>query len=244
MGQRARTVSQLVSELRAELRMGSNAALGTNMRDTLVQSLRRAQEEIYTAFDWPFLQSSVEVPIVPETTRYAIPDAVDPAEVQRVFFRETAGTPWVLLTPNRMPSDGAPDDGVDVTTPRRWWTELDVEQNVEQIVIWPKPNTDAIGTLMVRGKHPLLPFVDDSDRSTLDGTLLVLAAAAEHLADAKSNRAQAVQAKAERRFKQLKANMGAGRRAGYFMIGKPRTTRLPKSIAQIGGFQLDGSLME
>jgi hypothetical protein len=229
MAQRARTMSQLIDELRAEIRAGGNAALGSNMRGALVQTLQRVQEELYTSFDWPFLRVDREAPVIPGTTMYAIPDDVDPGEVQRVFVREQARADWRLLDANPLPSDAAPLDEPS-GDPRRWWTELDATVNTEQIVIWPTPIRAA--TLLVRGKRPLLPFVDDSDRCTLDGTLIVLAAASEYLADAKSNRAQAVQAKAAARFRKLKAAQGAGRRTGPLMVGKafPRSPRLVRYL--------------
>lgn len=218
---RAATLGSLVADLRNELRMSPGPALGANARDSLVWSLQRTQKELYETYLWPFLRADEAKTATIGLARYSIL-TLDPGSIQRVFTRQANSEDWVPATAHSNPTEVLSFD--DPTEPGdralRWWTELDTDANVEQLVVWPTPTTAY--QLLIRGQLPLRPFVNEGDFSTLDGTLLVMAAAVEFLADDKRASAQAKQARVREYLRKLLGKQGGGRRAGPLMIGGNR----------------------
>lgn len=216
---RALTLGTLLTNLRGELRMSQGPALGANMRDTLVWALQRTQRELWEQHLWPFLRTDEQITVVANTSRYTV-NTVDPARIVRVFQREATGDDWVPVLAHDNPSEilAFDTDSVPADEPLRWWTELEPVSNIEQLVIWPKPTRSY--QLLVRGQRPLRPFVEEGHFSTLDGTLLVMAAALEFIADDKKGSLQSKQARVSAYLGRLLGQQRGGRRAGPIMLGK------------------------
>jgi hypothetical protein len=99
--------------------------------------------------------------------------------------------------------------------------------NNDQMEVWPVPAQ--AGFLRVIGRRALKPLVDDTDVSTLDGTLLVLFVAADILARQKSEDARVKLTAAQRYLRNLARRQTANKRTPFILGGGMiSTSRLPR----------------
>jgi hypothetical protein len=173
------TLSNCVYALRAEAGHSLSTAQGTNVIDVLKYLLKRAQLELWTAYQWPTLMQSGDTQMVAGQFIYSYPAGFDFETIRQSYAAPGSSTNWQPLAYGIdetyiMPGGANSGDG-----PQFWRPELD------KFRVWPTPVSTNFWTRF-RGMKPLNPFLVDADVSTLDAMAIVLFVASEILARAKA----------------------------------------------------------
>lgn len=224
-------LEDMLTDLRVEARISPNVAHGAHLQAGHVALLRRTQEELYNAHDWPLLNVSLDVPVTAGDRYKTYPDGIAFEGISQAYVKGSDGD-WDLLTygvdvAQLNHKDSAADERDDPI--RRWNHYLStlgetVHQNMFEV--WPIPETDT--TIRFTGKRALFPLTDAATHSsTLDGPLIVLHAAAEILAGQKAEDAQVKMAKAQQRLEFLKRRQTGpdNRRMNMAATGQRRALR-------------------
>jgi hypothetical protein len=178
-------LSELVEQLRAEIGHSTNPAVGTNARDYLVQVLRRTQQRLWEEYDWSFLKVSRDIPVIAGHVHYSLPSDLPYDRVLEASFKYDGQ--WHKLCHG---IDEHHYSQYDPEANQRHWpvTRWDIAEDTGTIdeigvlEIWPMPSrsgNDTSGKIRLTGQRSIAPLVDDSSKCELDGTLIVLYAAAE-----------------------------------------------------------------
>jgi len=204
-------LSQMIADLRAEVGHSLQAAQGVNSRDMLAYRLRAAQSDLYEENAWPFLLVWRPLDVKQHVRYYAYADDLPFQQITEAWAM--IGNQWQAMGYGI----GAPefntlnsDKGVEGWPVRKW--QHDADRDMREV--WPIPTQD--GLLRFRGLMPLKPLLNDSDKSTLDGPLVVLTAAAGMLARSKAEDAQLVGNRAAKRLTKL---LGRGQKRKPFVVG-------------------------
>lgn len=201
------TLDEMVAELRAETGISQNVAHGVASLEPQKALLRRVQEDIYLAHDWPHLKTEALKPVDAGTRYLELPPTFDFEGIELVFARDTSGD-WAALHYGITPydyNDYDPEDEADRSDPILKWQSY--FQSVDDVStrmfeVWPVPLTDT--QLLFRGRRALLPLDSGDKTSTLDGPMVVLFAAAEILGRQKAEDAPIKLQRALDRLKWLK----------------------------------------
>jgi hypothetical protein len=189
------TLVEMVKDLRAEAGHSLSVAQGQGTEQHLRYLLKRTQEELYQAYDWKFLQVKRTIPLVAASRYYNYPNDVPFEIVTEVWTHTVNSSDWRRLDLGISPADFQIYDseaGIKAYPPQKW----DNNADTNQLEVWPIPSTDT-GELWVYGMKKLAPLVSNTDKCTLDSTLIVMFAAVELLsktdkasADLKNQKAQ------------------------------------------------------
>lgn len=240
---RGKTLSQLLTSLRAELEISLNAAHNVQARDIQVHHLQRVQEQLWDDYTWPHLRvfrylnpqdgQRFYDPLacLKEDNTGALVAAND-MHVDRVIeIHVRDGTLWRQLgkgiTEEHYNAFNSPTDERD-WPPRRW----QVGEN-DEIEIWPVPGLTGDTTaqdniLRLTGVRNLSPLTQDSHVADLDDRLLTLMAAAEMLGGEKGQKKAAL---ANRRLLKIRGNATKTQRFRMFGGGeRKRILRGPPTI--------------
>jgi hypothetical protein len=204
----------LITALRVELGHSLNVAQGVNSKEALAGVLKRVQEQLYAEHDWPMLMLNVKMATSQNVRFYTYPTEFDPEQVRKISA--LVASTWVPLQYGIQPEHYAvsdPDAGATDWPPQRWAHRPDLDQ----VELWPVPGSDE--SLYVSGQAKLKPFLADDDVCTLDGTLLVLHAAAELLARNKAEDASLKLQQSSRLLNKLLAKQGGVRREPWIVGG-------------------------
>lgn len=219
------TLTEMVAELRAETGISQNVAHGVASLEPQKALLRRVQEDLYLAHDWPHLKTEALKDVDAGTRYLELPTTFDFEGVEQVFVRDTSGD-WTPVGYGISPfdyNDYDPEADERSDPILRWQSYF---QNVDDVStrmfeVWPLPLTDT--KLLFRGRRAILPLTADDKTSTLDGPMIVLFAAAEILGRQKAEDAPIKLQRAMDRLKWLKtrqrqpdtrqANMSGGNAA-------------------------------
>lgn len=201
------TLADMLMDLRAELGHSLRGGQGTNMEDTLKYYLKRTQRELYAGFDWP--QFIVDEQIdVPAGTRYLTGfQNISEEQINSLWCRQ--GSEWYPIIYGIDPVHYSlydPDNNVRGFPIQRY----KFDDLVEGLEIWPLTSIDT--KVMARGQRLLPDLIDDADKSLLDGTLIVLYAAANYLARQKDEDAATVLGKAQQMLTSLQKQFGSQKR--------------------------------
>lgn len=198
-----KSLGQLVIDLRAEAGHALTASQGLNAVETLKHIIRRTEEELWTAFQWPQLAKRWDIQIIPGMTEYLYPAELQFEQIRAAYWVQRNSRVW-------MPVEyGIPEDALlPYDTPAITGTAVQFWETVASdpplIRIWPQPVND--GYMRIKGMAPLKTMCDDCDHCTLDATVIILFAAEELLTRAKSADAQAKGQKAQRHLRMLLGN--------------------------------------
>jgi len=211
------TLSELRLELMAETFQSMTPAQTTSSTPFYNYQLARVQREQWELIVWPHLKIYKDIPMVAGQRYYNYPVSLPFDSVVRMWTM--VGSYWAPLTYGIDPSIYASYGGefIQGSPPQRWrnYATYDDINNVthaaDQFEIWPMPNATVI-SVRVEGNAPLNPLVADSDTCVIDGTLLVLMAAAEILAVQKSEGAAMKLQKANAYRRLLVSRLGAQQR--------------------------------
>jgi hypothetical protein len=206
-------LSQLITDLRHEAGQSATLALGQQTRDRFKHLLNRVQRELWVNHQWPVQQIERDVGLLAGVRYYAYPNGLAFDGIQYAWVRN--GTEWLKL------GFGIGPDELSFYNSEenfRSWpiAKWDHVGETNMIEVWPVPNQS--GTMRMQGRKTLVQMVEESDVCQLDGDLIVFYAAAEILAEQKSQRANLMLEKAKAILARIKATQ-SGDKLGNFGIG-------------------------
>jgi len=228
------TLLEMLSDLRSELRSSLNPAHNTSARNHHVALLPRMQRTLWAEHDWAHLRVRREIELQAGQRYYDPPESLPIDRVETVEVRW--GGDWLFLSNGITNTHySLYDSDLDE---RSWPVENWQLYEDDQIEVWPVPSENATpatkeGVLRLTGIKALDPLVDDGDRSTLDGPMLVLFAAANELAAAGRDNAGLVLQAAERRKSDLIANSSKVKTFTAFGVGRKRGGYTPRGPARV-----------
>lgn len=228
---RIMSLNEMLTNLRHEARISSDVSHGAHLQERQVALLRRVQEEVYDTYDWPMLETSATVDVVPGQRLGIYPDLLDLSGISKVYVKMEGDDGWSDPLTYGIGADQLNDFDSDADERHeqiyRWTHHLSdgaEAVNTNMFEIWPLPSTNA--KLRFTGKRKLAPLTDpDRDYSTLDGMVVVLHAAAEILAGQKAEDADLKLNKAASRQAGLRQAQAApdNRPVSLFPQGRPRS---------------------
>lgn len=239
---RGTTLVELIRQLRAEVGQASTQTqIGGDYEAVLIQKLSRSQQMLYDDYDWPFLRIKCPIALNASQRYYDLP--FDPNDGTSQLNMERIEHVTINYGNSPTPLDRGiswdqyaqydSDSGAKASPCRRW----DVKRTTkvaEQIEAWPVP-ADSTQLMEFTGIKKLRPLVANADVADLDDILIVLTAASEILAKAKSADATKIEAAAAARLKQLKARTkGASRTINLSTGSSDFTSNRGKTIIRIG----------
>jgi hypothetical protein len=175
------TLANCVYNLRAEAGHSLSTTQGQNVVDVLKYLLKRAQLELWTAYQWPTLMQSGDVQTAAGQFVYSYPATFDFEMIRKSYVAPANATNWrdlvYGLDETYIMPGGANSQSGD--GPQVWRPEGN------QFRIWPTPVSNT-WWMRFRGMKPLNAFIADTDVSTLDAMAIVLFVASELLARAKA----------------------------------------------------------
>lgn len=208
------SLSEMLDMLRAEARISMNVAHGQASRDAHVNLLNRVQAQLANDHDWPDMKVTRDVVVEAGDGTYALPTDIDYGYANAVWC--SVGALWVPVVQGIEPSDTSGYPSTFRAWPITRWA-ISGENGAENLFdVWPVPNQS--GTLRFRGRRRVAKLVDATDLSTLDGTLIVLFAAAEILAGQKAEDAQFKLQTAQGYYRKLKSRLSTSRH-GVLVVG-------------------------
>jgi hypothetical protein len=169
---------QLLTQLRDELSISSDPAVGSGATPNLKQVLARTYESLYDAHDWTHLRQIFErIPLSAGQRYYDFPDDMDFDNLEDVKI-------WISTQPYDVTRGidfehyavYSSDDDARSDPVQRW----DVRRvgNKEMLEVWPIPSGND-QSIQFKGKTKFAPLIDEEDLCLLDDRLVVLYAAAE-----------------------------------------------------------------
>lgn len=210
-------LSQLRTELLAETFQSPTPAQTVNLTSFYNYQLARIQREQWNDIEWPHLKLWHDYPMVAGQRFYPYPPELPFDSILRIWYPQ--GVNWIELRYGIEPPVYATMGGelVQAWPPRRWqnratWSAGAGTVAAGQFEVWPIPPANYPYSLRIEGNAPLNELVEDSDVCVLDATLLVLFAAAEILAQQKSEAASLKLQKAQAYRRMLVARLGAQQR--------------------------------
>jgi len=209
------TLDQLVIALRAEIGDSTNASMGAQSLPGLQQTLRRVQETYYADFNWPHLRVFREEAMLAGERYYTFNNDLDFERIFGAWSRDAdAATPnWRIIGYGITPADYNTTNSDTGAAESRIYKWCHYEGN--QFEVWPTPTHD--GAIRFRAMKTLAPLVAGTDTCDIDGTLLVLTAAAELLARSKAQDAPLKLQMATSHYNRLK---GRFQKEAMFVMGE------------------------
>ena len=199
---RTQTLQEMVSNLRAEAGHSLAVAQGTNTVQTLQYLLKRTQEELWTAFVWPEMVKRDDIALTPGLYKYSYSTNLKFDAIREAYSATSSSSRWSAVGYGIPEECRVPGTGVNTSSsdPVCYW-ESDGDDSFR---VYPTPQTG--GWLRFKGNSELKTFLADSDKSTLDATVIILFCAAELLARAKAEDAANKLQKAQRHLTKLLGN--------------------------------------
>lgn len=195
------TLSHLVTMVRAEAGHALSAAQGLNAVETIKHLIRRTEEELWTAFEWPELMIRKEIPVGLGQYEYMLPQDVQFDQVRQVWFAADDQR-WQPV------KHGIPEDLIladDTNSATGDVIQLWDHGSDKQIIrVWPTPQR--VGTLRFKGIKPLNCLCEDTDCCTLDATLIAMRTAYILLLRAKAADAEMLNQSFQRHLQKLMGN--------------------------------------
>lgn len=196
---RNRTLQELLFDLRAELGMATDSTVGQSENPALKVLLRRTREVLYDDHDWPHLTGQwFDVTLSAGQRYYNFPTGLNYERAIEAFAEW--GNQWLPVTAGFGPTQyNERDSGNDERNdpPQKWRV-----YSGTQFEVWPLPATNG-NTIRFVGTTALGALEADSDVCEIDGTMVVLFAAAERMAG--KPKGEALAGAAQRRLAQMKA---------------------------------------
>ena len=176
-------LSDMLTDLRAELGHSTNVAHGINDRDTLIYYLNRTQIQLYQDYDWPQLIVDRDIDLADGQRYYPYPVDLAFDDIEKIWLLYNITPVYAELLYGIGPQQFAiynSDIGFKAWPTERWMHHAD-DNTFE---LWPVPDsnaTAATGMVRLRGTKTVTKMVADDDESTLPDNLIVLFSAVEIL---------------------------------------------------------------
>lgn len=216
---RGEKLSDMVTDLRAEVGHSLNIRHGTNMLDVLKHQLRRTQRLLWNAHNWPGMLLTDDVTMVAGQRFYDYPAVLDFERIEKVDnFWGNIWTPVASGIGTEEYTRFDSEQGV-ASDPVRKWKHIeqrslnpgedgnpsDISPLIisHQLEVWPIPAS--AGRIRLRGRMALAAFQEDDDVCTLDSDLIIQFTAAKLLAKQKSDDSEMVMAEAVQLLARIKA---------------------------------------
>lgn len=175
---RGRQYTQIISDVRAELRRNNDPGVRASDLPSIQQAVKRAYETLYDEYDWPHLrQVFAKIPLAAGQRYYDPTDDMDFDRMEKVVV-------WFNSISSELERGIGFEDynlvDSEATTPARsdpaqkW--DVRFVTTTEQIEIWPIPESND-QDLQFIGIKKFVQFVDDSDLCRIDDQIVILAAA-------------------------------------------------------------------
>jgi hypothetical protein len=182
------TLTDMLDELRAEAGISQNVAHGATLNAGYKQLLRRVQEELILAHDWPHLRIVATKAVVAGNRYLEYPENVELDGILQVRSKPADGT-WENLEygigiEQLELHDSDSDERSDQVQRWQHYMQPTGNTNHNMFEIWPIP--DQSHTLRFEAKHKPYALIDGADETTIDGPAIVLHAAAQLLARTKA----------------------------------------------------------
>lgn len=208
---RGTTLLELRAMLRGEIGASPSVAMGTNTINQMDQTLRRVQERLWADHDWDFAYIERDEELKNNQKYYTFDTEVDYDRIvcTHVSFSEIWHPVDYGIGPNEY--NQFDSNRGQRTEPVLRWRHYEGNQ----FEVWPVPTSNN-QKLRFKAVKKLPPLISESDKATLDDNLIVLFAAAEFLARAKAEDAQAKLAQANSHYNRLK---GMGLKRDRFIYG-------------------------
>ena len=207
---RNQTLQELLSDLRAECGLAASSAVGQSENPSLKVLLKRTREMLYDEYDWPHLDGVwFDQTLSAGQRYYSFPAGLNYERATKLYVKW--GSIWQPVKYGFEPihyNQQDSDNNQRADPVLRWRV-----YNGTQYEVWPLPAT-AVSVRFI-GTTALGALEADSDVCELDGTMVVLFAAAERMAD--KPRGKVLAANASRRLAQVKSrsnNAGESFRPG------------------------------
>lgn len=179
-------LDELVDRLRAEVGHSTNAQVGQNSYDYLVQVLSRTQRRLCEEYDWAHLKIKRDIAVEAGQRYYPTPDTLHYERITDVDFKDgSIWRPLIRGVDESLFSLHDSDRGHQNWPLQHW----DVHENLDGpadttgfLEFWPIPNRSASqfdGMVRLTGYMQAPELTHPNDKCVLDGSLLVLYAAAE-----------------------------------------------------------------
>jgi hypothetical protein len=208
---RGTQLSALVDALRAEIGASTNVSMGVNSLPALHHILNRTQAWLWEKFDWPFAYIERDEQMVNGERYYGFDPEIDFGRITEANVRYSSSwRPLAYGIGVDQYNSSDPSDGDKQDPPTNW---RHYEGN--QFEVWPMPSSNEC-VVRFKAIKKLPKMVNDHDLALLDDNLIVLFAAAELLARAKSQDAQGKMSAANELFTKLK---GSGIKNDVFTLG-------------------------
>lgn len=215
---RGKQLQQLVADLRVETGRSTSVALGVDEEQRLKTTLARVQEILYDDYDWPFLRVKPFKSLAAGQQHYDMPAGLNLDRIEEVGVWYN-GKPFPVERGIGFAEYSAYDPFEDERSdPVLKWDIVD-NGGDEQIEVWPLPASND-QRLQFIGIRNLNTFVSNTDTADLDDRLIVLFAAAEILANQKSEDAETKLRAAQDRYARLKGRIKGGARDAVMGGGK------------------------
>lgn len=199
------TLSEMLDGLRIETHISTLAAHGVDLPAKHAYLLNRVQNDLYHAHDWPHLKTHWDVAFAAGARTGALPTEVELEGIDGLAIKYSdVWTPLVHGIGHAEMSTHNSDEDERSDPIRNWqlYTQPTGDANYNQIEVWPLPETAT--SVRIFGRRKCTKLVDTTDKSVLDGYLVVLHAAAEILAAKKAEEASLKLQKAQERMRLLK----------------------------------------
>lgn len=179
---RGTAFSELVLQLRAELRRSQSPAVGVEDIASLKQTLNRNAQVLALRRNWEFLlRKFPRITINAGQRYYDLPAGLD---LERITVAKVkyGGSFYHLARGINFEDYEAfdPEENERSSPALKWGTQFDTTANRAQIEIWPLPDSSA-QYLYFEGYQRADVMVSDDDRCLVDDTVTVLLSAAELL---------------------------------------------------------------
>lgn len=228
---RGDTLEEIVTLVRHEAGLGANAAAITDVLPAIQHHIRRAQEDLYEDFDWPFMRvRNVAKAMVAGQRYYDFPATVNPYRIFNVRRRWNSddlpieqGITWQQYS--ELSSDN--DQRNDPVLRWDWYTD----GTSTQFEVWPIP-ASADCTLYFDAMRPLRALTADSDVADFDGYLLALMVARRYT---EGDTLKKVVAETEKRLQRLRGNVKGPSRMRTLTGAGAREARPKGTIIRISG---------
>lgn len=224
---RRRQFIQLLDDLRDELDISSDPAVGSSATPGLKRIIKRVYQSLYDAYDWPHLRQIFDrITLNAGQRYYDFPDDMDydNLEESMVWW---GGQPHPLTRGVGFQQYAVCDSENDIRSdPVTHWDVRKVG-NKEMIEVWPIPSGTG-QALQFKGKTKFEPLVDDDDLCLIDDELVLLFAAAEKLPAKKRGDINIKIAAAQARLGVVKARSQGG--SSSFRMGLEGKSRPYKGV--------------
>lgn len=217
---RGKTLDALLDDYRAECRLSLNPAHNVQVRETQIKMLQNTQEWLWSDYNWPHLLVAKQYPLAAGQRYYDFRADFDIERIEKIEVK--TDQVWTRLHAGVQAHDYA---AFDSDLDQRSWPPTRWRIVEDQVEFWPISDQDGDATtrngyIQVHGIRRLRRFIQEDDRTDLDDRLIVLYAAARHLAAAGSKDAPLLLQQANKRLATVRGSLTKTKGFRMFGVGE------------------------